>query len=1071
MNINNIDDIKKNTSNNICSIAYEIINSNYDNINYNISYDKVSEIITIKFIIPSLNFYKEYKSEIKLAKNLNVIKHSCNCQTYKFSKFCEHVMASILIINKDKKDIFNTLNIKEEIIVHPLIDVFKNNKIKEKIHLVIELIKESIRSEKGYYEIKLQIGHNNYYVLKKNINEFFEAYYSKSGSVVFGKNFIYNPKKHYFSDKDKRIIDILPLVLTQKYSFNKDNYNIDNNYLSTYSYKSKMLLDKLRELNKEFNIVIDEVSYEIKSIYDDYLPLIDVVRNDNNISVSIDTSDIIVLTDDFSYIFVNEKVYFLTEEKSIVLKNIIESNNFVFDEKEEKDFNNYVLPKLKILSTNIDFSKNISDKYNIVKPVIKLFFDSIDIGINCVANAYYDNIQVNILDDNTKFNSITIVREIEYENSVKEYLQDLGFIINEQDKTFELLDEDKIIEFLRNKLSDIDEYEIFVTENLKLVKYINKPVIKSSFSLEKGELLKCNISIDGISNDELENIMDSIKYKKKYFKLKNGSYLNLENSNELKELDNMLKSLNIDYKELENKEIKIPKYKALYINAKLGTNDFITTDQAFKNFVNDYRNAINKQITVEQPKNTTLRDYQELGVKWLTTIANTGFGGILADEMGLGKTLQTIMFIKSRLSEDKSREILIVCPTSLIYNWESEFKKYAPSIKVKVIADSRKKREQIFNELKNYEVFITSYGLLREDIDKYKEINYDTFIIDEAQTIKNVNALITVSVKQINASVRLALTGTPIENSILELYSIFDFIMPNFFGSTNNFLKKYNNILKDVNDPIKKDFLHLINPFILRRKKKDVIKELPDKIENNVLVELCEEQRKLYLAEVKKITQDIKDNMRNSNFSKNKLVILQELTRLRQLCISPSLCLEEYNGRNSKIDSLLEIVESAISENHKILIFSQFTSALSIVKKELINKNITYYYLDGSTKSSERLSLVDEFNKNDVPIFLISLKAGGNGLNLIGADIVIHLDPWWNPAVESQATDRAHRIGQKNIVQVIKLIAKGTIEEKIVKLQNLKKELSNEIVEGETRDKLVLKELNEDDLLYLLEND
>lgn len=1071
MNINNIDDIKKNTSNNICCIADEIINSNYNNINYNILYDKVSEIITIKFNIPSLNFYKEYKSEIKLAKNMNIIKHSCNCQTYKFSKFCEHVMASILIINKDKKDIFKYLNIKEELLIHPLIDVFKSNKVKEKIHLVIELIKESIRTEKGYYEVRLQIGYNNYYVLKKNINEFFEAYYSKNGSVVFSKNFVYNPKKHYFSDKDKKIIDILPLVLTQKYNFNKDNYNIDNNYLSTYSYKSKMLLDKLRELNKEFNIVIDGVSYVVKSINDNYSPLIDVVKNDNNISVSIDTSDIIVLTDDFSYIFVNENVYFLTEEKSIVLKNIIESNNFTFNENEENDFNNYVLPKLKTLSTNIDFSKNILDKYNIVKPVIKLFFDSIDIGINCVANAYYDNIQVNILDNNTKFNSITIVRELEYENSVKEYLQDLGFTINEQDKTFELLDEDKIIEFLDYKLSDIEEYEIFVTENLKLVKYINKPIIKSSFSLEKGELLKCNISIDGISNDELENIMDSIKYKKKYFKLKNGSYLNLENSNELKELDNMLKSLNIDYKDLENKEIKVPKYKSLYINAKLGTNDFITVDEAFKNFISDYKNAINEQIIIEQPKNTSLRDYQELGVNWLITIANLGFGGILADEMGLGKTLQTIMFIKSRLNEDNKRDILIVCPTSLIYNWESEFKKYAPSIKVKVIADSRKKREQIFNELKDYEVFITSYGLLREDIDKYKEINYDTFIIDEAQTIKNVNALITTSVKQINATVRLALTGTPIENSILELYSIFDFIMPGFFGSTNNFLKKYNNILKDVNDPIKKDFLHLINPFILRRKKKDVIKELPDKIEDNVLVELCEEQKKLYLAEVKKIAQDIKDNMRNSSFSKNKLIILQELTRLRQLCISPSLCLEEYNGRNSKIDSLLEILESAISENHKILIFSQFTSALSIIKKELINKAITYYYLDGSTKSSERLKLVDEFNKNDVPIFLISLKAGGNGLNLIGADIVIHLDPWWNPAVEDQATDRAHRIGQKNIVQVIKLIAKGTIEEKIIKLQNLKKDLSRQIIEGETRDKLLLKELNEDDLLYLLEND
>lgn len=1072
MNINNIDEIKKQISNNICFVSDEIINNNYNDIDYNVSYDKLNEIIIAKFNIPSLNYYKEYKTEVKFSKTGKILKHTCNCQTYKFSSFCEHVMASILVLNNDKKDIFNKLNIEELEEKHPLIEVFKNtNRNKEKIYLSIELIKESIRKENGYYELKLQIGHDNFYVLKKNINEFYETYYSKTGNVVFGKNFIYNPKKHYFNDKDKQIIDILPLVLTQKYSFGRDNYNIDNNYLSIYSYKSKILFDKLRELKKEFTLVLNDINYNIKSINSDYLPLIDVTKNNGNINVNIDTTNIIPLTDDFTYIFTNEEVYFLDDEKSTILKNIIENNNFNFNENEEVDFNSYVLPKLRMLSNNIDFSKNISDKYNIEKPIIKLFFDSFDSGINCTANAYYDGIQVNILDDTINFNSITIVRDLEYENSVKEYLQDLGFVINEYNQDFELVDEDEIVDFIDYKLANINEYEIFVTENLKVVKYINKPIVKSSFSLEKGELLKCNIEIEGISNNELEEIMDSMKYKKKYFKLKNGSYLNLENSKELQELDNMLKSLDIEYKELDSDEIKVPKYKAFYVNAKLKSNNFIEVDKAFKNFVSDYKNSINKQIIIEQPENTTLRDYQELGVKWLSTIANTGFGGILADEMGLGKTLQTIMFIKSRLIEDKSREILVVCPTSLIYNWESEFKKYAPDIKVKVIADLRKKREKIFDELKEYEVFITSYGLLREDIEKYKEIHYDTFIIDEAQTIKNVNALITKAVKEINSDVRIALTGTPIENSILELYSIFDFIMPGFFGSQNKFLKRYNNILKDVNDPIKKDFLHLINPFILRRKKKDVIKELPDKIEDNVLVELCDEQKKLYLSEVRKITNDIKDNMRNSSFSKNKLIILQELTRLRQLCISPSLCLQEYNGRNSKIESLLEILESAISEEHKVLVFSQFTSALSIVKKELVNRGIEYYYLDGSTKSAERLKLVDEFNKNDVPIFLISLKAGGNGLNLVGADIVIHLDPWWNPAVEDQATDRAHRIGQKNIVQVIKLIAKGTIEEKIVKLQNLKKDLSKEIIEGETRDKLLLKDLTEDDLLDLLENE
>lgn len=1072
MNINNIDDIKQSTSESICRLSDKLLSSNIDYINYNFSYEKSLDIINGKFTIPSLNYYKEYKTDLSFSPNGKIINKTCNCQTYKFSSFCEHILSSIVITNNEKKNIFKEFNIEEPKEIHPLIEIFKNNNnSKERLFLSIELIKESIRKENGYYEIKLQIGYDTMYILKKNINEFYETYYSNTGRVVFGKNFIYNPKKHKFSNNDKELLEILPLVLTSKNGFSKSDYNIDNNYLSTYSYKSKILFDKLKSLNKDFTLVLDDVSYKINNIKLDYSPIIDVIKNDNSIDVSIDISDIVSLTDDMSYIFLSGNVYYLDEDASSVLKALKENKNLTFNDEEEPLFNQYVLPKLKNLSNNIDFSKNISDKYNINKPIIKLFFDSSDIGIVCTAKSYYDGVEVNILDSTTKFNSITIVRDIKEEQKVKEYLSTFGFVINEERKVFELVDEDEIIDFIDYKLASIDEYEIFVTENLKSIKYIPKPIIKSSFSLERGELLKCNISIDGVSNEEIMNIMESMKFKKKYFKLKNGSYLNIENNMDLKELDTMLSMLNIDYNELKNEEVRIPKYKALYINSKLKQNDFMSTNEAFDKFVSDYKNVINKEIILEQPKNAVLRDYQELGVKWLCTISNASFGGILADEMGLGKTLQTIMFIKNRLKEDKSREILIVSPTSLIYNWESEFKKYAPDIKVKVIAALRKKREKIFDELKSYEVFITSYGLLREDIEKYKSIHYDTIIIDEAQTIKNVNALITKSVKEIDADVRIALTGTPIENSILELYSIFDFIMPGFFGSPNKFLKKYNNILKSEYEEIKQDFLNLINPFILRRKKKDVIRELPDKIENNVLVELCDEQKKLYLSEVRKITEDIKNNMRNESFSKNKLVILQELTRLRQLCISPSLCLEEYNGRSSKIESLLEIVESAVSEGHKILIFSQFTSALSIVKKNLINKNMQYYYLDGSTKPSERLRMVDSFNNDNTPIFLISLKAGGNGLNLTGADTVIHLDPWWNPAVEDQATDRVHRIGQKNVVQVIKLIAKGTIEEKIIKLQNLKKDLSREIVEGESRDKFVLKDLKEDDLLYLLEND
>lgn len=1072
MNINKVDEIVNNTSENMNNISDEILKNNAKDIKYDYDYDSLNEEINMKFIIPSVNYYNDYKTNIKFMKNGKITKLNCNCQTYKFSKMCEHILVATKIANSNKKTIFKNLNVEEQNESNPLIETMRKNKrVKQKIYFELTLSKESIRSEKGYYEVRIQIGNENKYVLKKYINDFFESYYSKEGVVAFGKNFIYNPKIHYFSEDDKKIIELLPLILTQKYNYGNNIYSIDNNYLSTYSYKSKILFDKLREIRKNFILELDGVSYEIKHISDEYNPKIYIDSTNENISINFDISKILPLTDDYSYIFDGHNVYYLNEEKASVVKSFLENDERNFTKGEEKDFNEIVLPNIRRITKNINFSKNIVEKYNSEKSTIKLFFDRYEDGINCVIKAYYNDIEINVLDNKNTFNDITIIRDLTSEEEAKEFIKEYGFYENKEENNFVLTDEDYIIDFIDYRLSSITKYDIFVTDNLKNIKYISKPIIKSSFSLERGELLKCNISIDGISNDELEDIMNSIKYKRKYYKLKNGSYLNLTNNDELNALDNMLSSLNIEYKELENDEIRIPKYKALYINNKINKNDFIEVSSSFEKFIDTYKKSISKSYDIEQPQGITLRDYQELGIKWLSTLAEIGFGGILADEMGLGKTLQTIMFIKQRLKADSSRNFLIVCPTSLIYNWESEFKKYAPNIRVKVIADLRKKREKVFDELQNYEVFITSYGLLREDIEKYKNIEYDTFIIDEAQTIKNVNALITKAVKQINASTRIALTGTPIENSILELYSIFDFVMPGFFGTVNNFQKKYNGILKDVNDPIKQEFLSLINPFILRRKKKDVIKELPDKIENNILVDLCDEQKKLYLSEVKKITQDIKNNMRNNTFSKNKLVILQELTRLRQLCIAPSLCINDYNGKNSKIDTAIELIENAISEGHKILIFSQFTSALTILKKELTKLKINYYYLDGSTKSAERIKMVNEFNENNISVFLISLKAGGNGLNLTGADIVIHLDPWWNPAVEDQATDRAHRIGQKNVVQVMKLIAKGTIEEKIVKLQNLKKDLSNQIVEGKDRDKFVLGTLNEDDLLYLLENE
>ena len=983
------------------------------------------------------------------------------CDECNDDEICEHVYKTIILIQAEFGQVLKKFNIVPTLESKDFLALFKNNK-KESASLDLELISQ--KEEQGF-ELKIKIGNNKKYMLSPKLNAFLYSYFENGDQVIFGKNFIYDSNMTKFNKVDASFLEFLPLLLDEKPYFYMTN--------NKYNYESKIylndlgivaFLDKMLTLKKEFTFISGFKHYDIKKINDNFSVDVSMNKDGNDLKIFLNNK-VDPLVTDFSYVFQDEELYKLTNEQKLFLKQTRRTESLIVEEKDIKTFDKNVFPHLNKISKKIKLAEDLEEKYKFVKPDIQLYFDYSN-GINCKIIALYNDIEINLLENiETEF-----IRDYLEENKAKNYVETLGFVLHEKKPLYVMEDDNDIINFIENIISEIKDYKVFVTNTLKEVNYIKRPTVSANISLGKNELLACDFNIEGVLDEELYQILESINIKKKYHKLKNGSYINLDDNAELEQFSSLIQALDIDYKTLKNnKNIVIPKYKALYISSR--SDEFLTTDTEFLEFVDNFKQARNKKLQVYKPENAILRDYQIKGINWLQNIVNYGFGGILADEMGLGKTLQTIMFVKSRLEEDRNREILIVSPTSLIYNWESEFLKFAPDIKVKVIAEVRPKREKIFEELHNYEVFITSYGLLREDLDKYKEVKYDTFVIDEAQAIKNVNALITQSVKQIVATNKIALTGTPIENSISELYSIFDFIMPGYFGSVTNFNKKYGKLLNESDD-LKQSFHSLVNPFILRRKKVDVLKELPDKIERNIVVDLGNIQKKYYLMEVKKVNDQLKNSVSEGTFSKNKMLILQSLTRLRQICISPSLYVENYEGENAKIEALIETVSNAILENHKILIFSQFTSALSLIKKEFLERNIDYYYLDGSTKAMDRIRLVNEFNEsNNVSVFLISLKAGGNGLNLTSADIVMHLDPWWNPAVENQATDRAHRIGQKNVVEVIKFIAKGTIEEKILKLQGMKKELSEFVVDGKENTDTVLTKLTEKDILYLLSNE
>ena len=591
--------------------------------------------------------------------------------------------------------------------------------------------------------------------------------------------------------------------------------------------------------------------------------------------------------------------------------------------------------------------------------------------------------------------------------------------------------------FLDEEISKLNEkYEVFTSKKIDDTKILKKVSANNNFSIGQDGIMTYKFDVDGINTEDLNNIFSALKQKKKYYKLKNNNVVSLQNNEELNELNNLVNELSLSKEDILNGDAT----RALYIDSLKKTKyKNIKTNNLFDEFITNFKKYKDSEIKFDKNDEKILRDYQKDGVKWLNTIYKCDLGGILADEMGLGKSIQTIMFIKEVLKEKENAKIMIVVPTSLMYNWQKEFEKFAPDLKYVVVADNKQKRKEIFDKKDDYNIFITSYGLIRNDKDEYENVDFELCIVDEAQNIKNYQAEMTKEIKKIKAKCKIALTGTPLENNVTELWSIFDFIMPGYLNSVIKFREKYN--VKDVDEEglkLLENLNHQIKPFILRRKKQDVVKSLPKKIENKIYIELPEKQKMLYMKVLNDTKKEMDEMISEGGFQKSRMKILQLLTKLRQICIDPSVMYENYNGESIKIEELLRVVKEAIENDHKILIFSSFKRVLDNVK-EIFDKNkITYYMIDGSVKSKDRMTMVEKFNNDDTNCFLITLKSGGTGLNLTGADTVIHLDIWWNPQVENQATDRAHRIGQTKTVSVIKLVTKGTIEERIIELQDKK---------------------------------
>lgn len=654
---------------------------------------------------------------------------------------------------------------------------------------------------------------------------------------------------------------------------------------------------------------------------------------------------------------------------------------------------------------------------------------------------------------------------------------DADFIISHDDQAAFL--------FLEQGLPHFYELaEVFISSNMKRIRILSAPRTAVGVSVSNG-LLEIDIHSDSLPYEELAGILNSYRRRQKYYKLKSGEFLKLEN-NSLSVLSELADGLRLSEQAIRGGRISVPLYRASYIDAVLTShNSDIQShrDRYFKSLIRDMKSVADSDYEVPDAMKPILRDYQKTGYRWLCTIAQLGFGGILADDMGLGKTLQIITLLEHARLEAISKTVdltdtashtacpppvsLIVCPSSLVYNWDSEIEHFAPNLKTLLITGTAQERQELLTHYADYDVLITSYDMLKRDIASYDNLHFHYQIIDEAQYIKNHRTQAARSVCNIHSVTRFALTGTPIENRLSELWSIFEYLMPGFLYPYAYFRSELEQPIVENKDQIAATRLQqLVRPFIMRRLKTDVLKELPDKLEHAVYAQMTDEQNKLYTANTLKLQKDL-EQQSDSMFKTSKIQILAELTKLRQLCCDPSLIYQNYHGGSAKLDTCIQLIENAMAGGHKILLFSQFTSMLDVIERRLKAERILYYRLDGSTKSEQRTRLVNAFNENKIPVFLISLKAGGTGLNLTGADIVIHYDPWWNAAAQNQATDRAHRIGQTHTVTVYKLIARHTIEEKILELQENKKALSDQILSEEG---VTASQLTKEELLKLLQN-
>ncbi|MBP3656956.1 MAG: SNF2 helicase associated domain-containing protein [Clostridia bacterium] len=603
---------------------------------------------------------------------------------------------------------------------------------------------------------------------------------------------------------------------------------------------------------------------------------------------------------------------------------------------------------------------------------------------------------------------------------------------------------------LSERLPELSAFgEVLVAQRLTQMHVKQKRPISFGLSARQEELV-LKSDLGGLSQEDLRAAYAAYRQKRRFVRLKDGIFLSGDALEQAAKTGEMLDNLDVTADQVRD-GAAIPASRALYIEEALEKRGEMTlqTSAEMRDWMDRLRQAQQTDIEPPQGLRAQLRGYQQTGLSWLCALGEAGFGGILADDMGLGKTVQALAMLLHDKESGMRVRALVVCPASLQLNWLSEAERFAPGLKTVALLGDADQRRQTIEGLKREdapELLIASYDQVRRDVQHYDGAALSHVLLDEAQYIKNAASQAARAVKSLKAERRYAMTGTPVENRLSELWSIFDFLMPGYLYSYKKFRERFElPIVHDADEETRAQLRMLAAPFILRRMKKDVLDDLPDKTETLMTSEMTPAQRKLYASYAAKLIDEADGGLADAQ---SRMKILAGLTRLRQICCDPRLCVEDYTGGSGKLDQCIELVREMNEGGHRMLLFSQFTTMLATLREALEREGFTVLELTGETGKRERMQLAKRFNEGEGDVFLISLKAGGTGLNLTGADVVIHYDPWWNTAAQNQATDRAYRIGQTRGVQVISLIAAGTVEERILRLQQAKSALSDGVLEG-----------------------